>query len=242
MIGGWFYLHLHLQYKSIAAFNRPLQLTFSLSNHPPSFYSGLGNGKLFIDPIRPSFPNQLWPKLYAEFWGDYEAYFLIFGRDLRTGNFLTGHVLEEALAFNPAWLTTNREQMAAYLGRANLIALGMTTFLLAALVYGSRFFWYWLRNNSQGRLINSYAFIWLTIFISLAGYFAFLIMVPNPGSGDTIKATYLLHTYPLFALLTAELMEVIHHRTKIGYSLVWMLITLTYLYLIPTFLSRYITY
>jgi len=100
MIGGWFYFHLHWRYESVAAFNRPLQSSLSLANHPPSFYTGLGDGKLFTDPVRPSFSNQLWPKFYAEFWGDYEAYFLIYGRDLRTNHFLPGHQLEEAMAAN----------------------------------------------------------------------------------------------------------------------------------------------
>jgi hypothetical protein len=240
MIGGWFYLHLYLRYESVAAFNRPLQSNFSLANHPTSFYSGLGDGKLFTDPVRPSFPNQLWPRFYAEFWGDYEAYFLIYGRDLRTNYFLAGHRLEEAMAANAPWLETNREQMAAYLGRVNLIALGMTSLLLAGLVYGSSFFWRWLRTKDIGRLTMSYAFLWLTIGISLAGYFAFTIMVPNPGNGDTIKATYLLHIYPFIALFTAELMEAIHRRSKSGYGLVWVIIILTFLYLTPTFLTRYV--
>ncbi len=239
VIGGWFYLHLYQRYGTAAAFNRPLQSDFSLANHPPNFYTGLGQGSLFTDPVRPSFPNQLWPKFYAEFWGDYEAYFLVFGRDMRTNRFLSGEVLEEALKANPAWLETNKEQMAAYLGRVNLIALGMTTLMLAALVYGSLFFWHWLRNKSPGRLTISYAFIWLMIVVSAAGYFAFVIMVPNPGNGDTIKATYLLHIYPFVALLTAGLMEAIRCRTKLGYGLVWLLIILTSLYLVPTFLTHY---
>ena len=116
----------------------------------------------------------------------------------------------------------------------------MTTLLLAGFVYGFSFFWRWLRTKSLGRLTISYAFLWLMIAISFAGYFAFIIMVPNPGNGDTIKATYLLHTYPFVALLTAGFMEAIQHRTKLGYGLLWIIIILSSLYLIPTFLTRYV--
>jgi hypothetical protein len=65
-------------------------------------------------------------------------------------------------------------------------------------------------------------------------------MVPNPGNGDTIKATYLLHTYPLIALLTAGMLEVIHPRTRAGYGLLWAVIILTFIYLIPTFVTHYL--
>jgi hypothetical protein len=240
VIGGWFYLSLQLRFANAAAFNRPLEASVSLSNHPSSFYSGLGNGKLFSDPVRPSFPNQLWPQFYAEFWGDYEAYFLVTGRDLRTNHVLAGYVLEDAVELNPPWLETNRAQMAAYLGRVNLIALGVTALMIAGLGYGFLAFWRWLTGEGRDIGTISSALLWLITTVSFAGYFLFVIMVPNPGNGDTIKATYLLHTYPLIALLTAGMLEVIHPRTRAGYGLLWAVIILTFIYLIPTFVTHYL--
>jgi hypothetical protein len=240
VIGGWFYLHLQGRYDSVAAFNRSLQPTFSLANNPASFYSGRGNGKLFSDPVRPSFPNELWPKFYAEFWGDYEAYFLVYGRDLRTNTFLPGHFLEEALADGAPWLATNRAEMAVYLGRVNWIALGLSALLAGGLLYGSLFFWRWLRGSQRGRLSRAYAFIFLLISAAVLGYSAFLIMVPNPGNGDTIKATYLLHIYPLLALFAAELMEGIGKRTRFGYGLMWVMLVVTAVFVAPTLLTRYV--
>jgi len=240
VIGGWFYLSLQLRFANAAAFNRPLEASVSLSNHPPSFYRGLGNGKLFSDPVRPSFPNQLWPKFYAEFWGDYEAYFLIMGRDLRTNYVLTGYVLEDAADLNPPWLETNRERMSAYLGRVNLVALGVTALMIAGLGYGFLNFRRWLAGKSRDNGTISFAFLWLVTAVSIAGYFLFVIMVPNPGNGDTIKATYLLHTYPLVALLTAGLMELIRTRSRTATRLLWAVIILTFLYLIPTFFTHYL--
>lgn len=239
LVGGWFYLHLHLRFGSAAAFNRSLEPSFSLANQPPSFYSGLGNGKLFSDPVRPSFPNQLWPKLYAEFWGDYEAYFLVYGRDTRTKHILPGFMLEEALAINPAWLETNREEMSQFLGRVNLIAVGMTALLIAGFLYGARQAWLWLKDARPDKARSAYTFIWLAAAISFAGYLVFVIMVPNPGNGDTIKATYLLHISPLLALLTAGSMETIRGRTRLGYGLVWAVIISTFAFLIPTYFTHY---
>ena len=239
-IGSWFYLHLQGRYDSAAAFNRSLQPTFSPANNPTSFYSGVGNGKLFTDPVRPSFPNELWPKFYAEFWGDYEAYFLVYGRDLRTNKFLAGHFMEEALAAGAPWLETNRAEMGATLGRVNRIALGMSALLTGGLLYGGLFFWRWLGGRHRGRLTQAYAFIFLLISAAIGGYMAFLIMVPNPGNGDTIKATYLLHIYPLLALLTAELMEGIRGRTRLGYGLVWVMMIVTALFVAPTLITRYV--
>jgi hypothetical protein len=238
LVGGWFYLFMQLRYDSFAAFNRPLQ-TFSLANQPPSFYTGLGNGKLFSEPVRPSFPNQLWPKFYADFWGDYEAYFLVYGRDSRSGKFLGGIFLEEALALDPSWLETNKAAMSATLGRANRLALGMSALFAAAFLFGANQFRLWLKGGGKPRFTLSIAFIWLVVQISFAGYLVFVIIVPNPGNGDTIKAVYLLHTTPLIALLSAGLMEAVRARTTLGYALIWLLILFTYLALIPTFYTRY---
>ena len=238
-VSGWFYLHLQLRYESIAAFNRPLQPLFSQTNSSYTFYTGLGNGKLFSEPIRPSFPNQFWPQFYAEFWGDYEAYFLVYGRDLRTNHWLTGLVLEEALQAQSPWLDTNRNEIAAYLGRVNLAALGISALFIAGIMNGFRFFWLWLKGKNLDKFSTARAFIWLVIAVSAFGYFVFLILVPNPGNGDTIKATYLLHTYPLIALLTADLLETIRSRSRLVYRLLWLIIGLTSLLLIPTFYTHY---
>jgi hypothetical protein len=237
-VGGWFYLFLQLRYDSFAAFNRPLH-SFSLANQPPSFYSGLGNGKLFSEPVRPSFPNQLWPKFYADFWGDYETYFLVYGRDMRSGKFLPGIFLEEAIALDPPWLETNRVSMSAYLGRANRLALGMSALFAAAFLFGANQFRLWLKGPGLQRITLSMAFIWLAALISFAGYLVFVIIVPNPGNGDTVKAVYLLHTTPLIALLSAGLMDSVRARTNVGYALIWLLIIFTYLALIPTFYTHY---
>ena len=43
------------------------------------------------------------------------------------------------------------------------------------------------------------------MLLSLAGYLWFLISYPVPGSGTTLKATYLLLIFPILALLAGDL-------------------------------------
>jgi hypothetical protein len=150
-----------------------------------------------------------------------------------------GIFLEEAIALDPPWLETNKATMSATLGRANRLALGMSALFAAAFLFGANQLRLWLKGGGMPRFTLSMAFIWLALLISFAGYLVFVIIVPNPGNGDTIKAVYLLHTTPLIALLSAGLMEAVRARTTLGYALIWLLILITYLALIPTFYTRY---
>jgi hypothetical protein len=246
LVAGWFYGHLYLSYGSVAAFNRVPYDTLSLQNHPSSFYLGMGNGKLFTDPVRPSFPAQLWPKFYSELWGDYEAYFLVYGIDQQSGQLLSGIRLEEALEDSSRQVLTNRYQIAGYLAWVNRLALGVTTILLLGFGSGAVAFWRWLRARPpvEGQPAVSpptttVVLYWLVIVLAVVGYAYFLMRYPSPGNGDTIKATYLLHTYPLLAILTARWLEWVRGRAPILFVVLGGLIVVALLCLLPTFISRY---
>src|SRR5262249_54013988 len=86
-VGAWFYLVLLKNYGSVTAFNRSARHSLTFSSQPGEFYFGLGTDKLFSDPLRPSFPNQFIPIFYSEMWGDYWEYFVVYGKDTRTGRF-----------------------------------------------------------------------------------------------------------------------------------------------------------
>ncbi|MGQ9556193.1 MAG: hypothetical protein ACUVWR_18995 [Anaerolineae bacterium] len=137
-ISGWFYLHLYLQYGTIAAFNRGGSPSLSLSNQPPDFYLGLGLPVVFERPVRSAFPNQLVPLFYAETWGDYWGYFTVRGTDSRTGEYVRATHLEKYATEEPPpdWLQTNRHTMSAYLGRVNRVSLFPTLLLLVGLGVG----------------------------------------------------------------------------------------------------------
>jgi hypothetical protein len=211
-LGGWFYLHLYRVYGSLATFNRPSG-SFSLANYPASFYWGVGGAALFRDPVRPSFRLELWPKLYAETWGDHESYFLVYGRDTRSGDFVAGNLLEKALRPGvPPWMDTNRYRINGYLGRVNLVSLLPSALLVAGLMAGvaalAQVAFHPVRPSSD----RARAALALLAVVSIIGYLALLVRYAT-DTGDTIKATYLIHVFPLAAVLAADLLDRLNRRS-----------------------------
>ena len=211
VLGGWFYLHFYRAYGSPVAFNRRAP-PFSFANQPASFYLGVGGTALFRDPVRPSFRRELWPKLYAETWGDHECYFLVYGRDTRNGVFAAGYLLEKALSRGtPAWMDTNRYRINGYLGRVNLVSLLPSALLVAGLLAGLA---------TLGRVAlrpvlpdreRARAALALLAVVSVVGYLLLLVVYPSE-TGDTVKATYLIHVFPFAAVLAADLLERLNRR------------------------------
>jgi hypothetical protein len=218
-ICGWFYASLYFKYGSIMAFNRNPALRFSLGNQPPEFYYRLSAEQLFSKPVRPAFPNQFLPIFYSEVWGDYWGYFVVYGKDTRKPKFLTGFSLNEILSkgARPAWLETNYETMSAYLGRVNLVSLFPSTLALASFVTA---IWRVARaRDESGARWREDALLLLVIAATMAGYLWFLIKYPNPGNGNTIKATYVLHVLPFVAILVGELLDRIQVRSDVCFRL-----------------------
>lgn len=240
LTGGWFYAHLYRGYGSITAFNRTPSAQLSLSNQPPEFYLGTGNGQLFRNPIRPHFANQLWPKFYAELWGDHEGYFIVTAQDRRSGDWLPGWKLEKALAASPppGWLQTNRAQIGPYLGLVNRIALLPTLFLLTAVIWNGRTLHkIWRKQAAPADWLAALS-LFIVLF-SAGGYLWFLIQYPMPDKGDTIKATYLLHIFPFTAILAANWMDRCRARHPRLYRTVWIILLLTAVAAAPLWISRY---
>ena len=237
-VGGWFYLHLHRAYGSPAAFNRaPLPL--SLANHPASFYLGLGGGALFRDPVRPSFRREVWPKLYAETLGDHECYFLVFGRDTRNGIFAMGNLLEKALSAGvPPWMETNRYRINGYLGRVNLVSLAPSALLVAGLVAGLVSMTRVAAHPSGPGPDRARAVLALLAVVSILGYLTLLVRYPT-DTGDTVKATYLIHVLPLLAVLAADLLERLYRRAPGSGRVVMILLAAVAAHNAGTFLTRY---
>ncbi len=237
------------RYGTITAFNRQPAQTFALSNQPAEFYFGLGAGesgagKLFTDPVRSAFPNQLLPVFYSEVWGDYWQYFVVSGFDSRTGEAISGGELERLLAQEPPfpWLVTNRFQINSYLGRVNLVSLFPTALALAAIFFAVMQIIRELRRAEDTERAKGLLLIMLFVATSLAGYFWFLIMYPNPDKGDTIKATYLLQIFPLIGLLVGILLQAIREKRKLIYQMVMLLLIAVWLHNLPAMLTHYISW
>jgi hypothetical protein len=202
-VSGWFYLSLWARVGSPLAFNKPRR-PFSFANRPAFFYFGTGDGLLFADPVRPSFKGQFVPTIYADTWGDYYGYFLIYAWDARNHRYLPPWEWEGRLRKrrDRPWLDTNRFTRAPWLGRVNLASLLPSALLLLGLLGGL------LRARALTRPHPSRpaavaALLALATLASLVGYVALLLTLPYP-LGTTIKSVYLLQVFPLLALLGAE--------------------------------------
>jgi hypothetical protein len=208
LVGGWFYGWLWVSQGSPIAFNRAPAPSWSFRNEPADFYTGTGHGRLFTDPVRPSFPNQMIPIFYAEMWGDYWSYFLIYGKDPTSGTYISGPQLQEAFGKTPLAIETNRFTLNKYLGRVNLLGLLPTALALLAFGAAAVRLPAFLRRGAPvtaAEIIPVIAV--LVIGVSALGYLWFLIRVPDLVKGDTIKATYMLQTFTPLALLTADLVR-----------------------------------
>ena len=240
LISGWFYLYLKANYGSLTTFNRQPYARFSFSNQPASFYFGLGNGNLFREPVREAFANQLMPTFYSEIWGDYWFYFLVYGKDKRNDDLFAGLTLYEMLRrdHQPRWFRTNRSTIAPYLARLNIVGLFPTGLALAALVLGMVESLRYLFDPSPSLQRASVGLFMLLISVSLLGYLWFLIMYPN-NLGDTIKATYMLHLFPLISVFVGRLMVWIRNRSLLTYRVLLYFVGFVLLHNLPAFFSRF---
>ncbi len=245
VIGGWYYLFMYGRYgtllaagwdrKSASAAQAPL---------PMSFFVGLGSGRLFSDPVRPSFENQLPAIFYADTWGDYGAYFLVYGRDPSSGAYVSGQYLERLAAVRggpPAGLDTNWQTFATYLGWVNFVSLIPSAVLLAGVIFG------------LGRIIRipsgepdaaeHLASVFAVLFIgcSLGGYLWYLIHYQiNGQAGDLIKAVHMAQVFPFLALLAGSTLEGLHGKRQSAWTLLMLALGLVFLIDTPAMITRYV--
>jgi hypothetical protein len=237
-IGGWFYLTLYQRYGSVTAFNRERYPTFALANHPAHFYLDLSPRAIFTDPLRKEFPERLWPILYADTWGDYWQYFIVYGKDLRSGRYVSGSELA-ALVWNkpvPDWLETNRYTINRYLSRVNAVSLLPSALLVAGTLWGGFALWRSLITRAGP---EAAALFFLVIVSSLAGYFWFVNVIPSPGKGDTIKAAYILQVFPFGALLVGQLLGRLGRRSQRAYWVALGALALVMSHNLPAMLTHY---
>jgi hypothetical protein len=131
---------------------------------PTSFYVSLDVNKVFTHPYTDEFRNNLWPDVYADWWGDYWRYW-----DVPT-----------SLAYSPPILPGHYDterQLQSYVGIApsllmlfGLVALGIQA----------------VRRRSPALLFVVASFLLLAV-----SFIGFLITYPKQD-GDNIKALYVL--------------------------------------------------
>lgn len=225
LASGWFYIGLRLKYGQATAFNRQPLPNFSLANQPRDFYFGTGLPQLWTAPVRPSFPNQLMPILYADTWGDYWGYFLVTGFNPRKGQ---------------DWAASNIERIQPYLGRVDMVAVVPSLLLMLGCLSSVFVIRKILYRRAPLDLRDSARSLLGCIFlVSLLGYLWFLISFPNPGKGDTIKATYIIHVLVLAPLLGGDLLQRLSAWARPLYFVLIALVVCALIYTLPAMVSRY---
>lgn len=219
--GGWFYGFTQLQNGAVTAFNRdPEAATTVLDLKSLEFYIGLGSGTLFTEPFRSARIVQIIPIFYTETWGDYWGFFHLSQSDFSV------------------WSGEPPTLPLVYMGQVNRLALIPTVILLLAATFSLTQLYQWLRGNQDSSPLASYALFTIVVLVSFSGYLWFLVRYPH-NVGDTIKATYVLHTFPLLALLTANFLHHLNRWNQWLYTLAILLWVVIAIHNIPMLVTQY---
>jgi dolichyl-phosphate-mannose-protein mannosyltransferase len=70
LVAGPWYMRQATRYSN-PVFNQPTSQEPIWKRRPIAFYTALGLPKVFSDPIRPNYVNNLLPAVYSDLWGDY---------------------------------------------------------------------------------------------------------------------------------------------------------------------------
>jgi hypothetical protein len=207
------------------AFNTPATSAGWLSAKPAGFLTDLRLSTVFRDPVRPAFaPPPLLPTFYADTWGDYWSYWLVYGNThVEPGD-------AQVAAVPPL---SNRDAIASYLGRVNAVALVPAGVLLAGFGLGLAAAW---RMRSHGLTGDSGdALLGLTIALSLLGYLFLLLRYPLLD----VKAGYMLHAFPLAAVLGGIVLCRLRAAAPAAFRALAVLLVLTTAHNAGALLTRY---
>ncbi len=242
VLAGWYYAIMFQRYGTLTAWDRPASL-ISLSVFPPEFYFGLGSGRLFTDPVRPSFSNQFPAIFYSDTWGDYSGYFLIFIRNTQTGKYLTGKSLEKMILSNqpiPAEYQTNRFTMSPYLGRVNLVSLVPSLILAAGFAWGLLAARRAISGGAASPWQAAALLFTLIVICSFAGYGWYLLRYQDQGrGGDLIKATHMMQVFPFLGLLGGLFLQKVEARLPKVWLGIMLVLALVFLHNLPAMITHY---
>ena len=220
IIGGWFYIHLYLDYGTFSAFNikKPkypsVMETLSFLRE-----TGLGDMSLFDKPVRPVFDHlSFFAIMYSETWGDYWGYFTFVKPGFASDN------------------KGNQATMAPYLGHVNLASILPSLLLLAGFLFGVIQIFQLRRPLTFER--TSAVFITLLAASTIFGYLWFVYRY-FMQTNLVIKATYIIQLFIALLLLFAGFMEVIRKKSQLAYNLILFLLVLVFIHNLPAMITRY---
>ena len=222
LVGGWFYVHLYLQYGTITAFNIENNQRLPLDDFLPLIRkTRIKNLDLFKEPIRPNFAGEPTPIFYSDTWGDYWGFFTYIKLKSTYG--------EQGFG--------NANEMGNYLGRVNLISVIPTVILGAGwLLAALRLF--------KKSLSVDHAGTTLFFFIATVSIIGFTVFVINYYTLDdsTLKASYILQFFVALTFPGADFLEWVRKSFRPLYALALMLLGSVFLHNLPAFITRYISF
>ncbi|HEX8990372.1 MAG TPA: glycosyltransferase family 2 protein [Anaerolineales bacterium] len=242
LVGGWFYLHILDQYGTLTAFDRPPE---PLTAAHASSLLGVDASALrvFSDPVRPSLEGRLLPIFYADAWGDYWAYFLIYARNTYTGKFEDGAAFETLTRpdqFSSS-LVTNRFVINRYLAALDLLDLIPTALLLAGFLSGAITLLRFLGGRAKDDDQRTVALLSLLAGTSLLGFLWFVLRYQSTSqAGDLIKTTYILQAFPALAFLAGSFIDKACERRKWLWRPLGVFLSLLFIVEIPAFITHYV--
>jgi hypothetical protein len=242
LVAGGYYLIMFQRLGSLTAWDRRPSNP-SLSALPKEFYFGIGSGKLFTDPIRPSFSNQFPAIFYSDIWGDYSAYFLVYAKDKRSGEYIISKYLELMILTGqplPDWIDTNRYTINGYLGRVNFVSLLPSAIFAAGFIYAFILFVRSLINNPVDNWVLGLTFFTIIVISSMAGYGWYLLRYQNQGqAGDLIKATHMLQIFPFMSLLAGGILDKLWKWHPKFWIIIMIAIALILFHNLPAMVTHY---
>jgi hypothetical protein len=171
-----------------------------------SFYLDIPIRTITRKPMVHELAQRLVPQFYSDLWGDYYLAFAVYGQDGR-GRFIHGRPLLTRLRRGER-ISNNVDFMVRHMGRNNSVSIVPTAVFLAGIGYGVIALLRLVFRATQ-RLSPcdvTLAACGTVILVTAAGYLWFLIGYTD-GTGDTIKATYMLQVYPFAAVLAAAVLQ-----------------------------------
>jgi hypothetical protein len=186
-------------------------------SRPATFYIGFPIHRIIAYPIRPLEPKRdFLPILYCDTWGDFWMNFLIYGQN-KKGHYMQGNYLTRPLPLVKRPVVTNMRKITPYLRRVMVFAILPTLVLIAGVVTGAMAIVRMARTRTSGAdppdvASVTGAFAAAVVLSTFAGYLWFISNYTD-RSGDTIKASYILQTYPFLALMAAAFLRGLLDRT-----------------------------
>ncbi len=242
LVGGWFYVLILKQYGTLTAFDRVPQKV-SVANLSALAGTDASASKLISDPIRPSLSGRLFPVLYADTWGDYWGYFLVYARNTSTGDFEDGIAFQKLTtpAQIPPNFSTDRFTINRYLGVLNLLDLLPSALLLAAWIYGCIVLLRFLSGRARDDTDRALALLAMVSGMTLLGYAWFLLRYQSAAQGgDLIKATYLLQVFPPLALLAGSFIDRLWDRRPMVWTAASIVLCCIFAVEVPAFVTHYV--